>query len=49
VLHTRKALSDGLLDLLKSRALWLRQKEPLPVERVALICQQIVVSPVIEP
>ena len=39
-------VTSGIFELL---AWWLRQNEPLPVDRVALICQQIVVSPVIEP
>ena len=39
-------VTSGIFELL---AWWLGQEQPLPVDRVALICQQIVVSPVIEP
>jgi len=39
-------VTSGIFEVL---AWWLSEKDPLPVEQVALICQQIVVSPVIEP
>jgi len=39
-------VTSGIFELL---SWWLSEKDPLPVDKVALICQQIVVSPVIEP
>ena len=39
-------VTSGIFEVL---AWWLGQKDPLPVERVAQLCQELVVSPVIEP
>lgn len=38
-------VTSGIFELL---AWWLSEKEPLPLDRVAAICQQIVVSPVLD-
>jgi AcrR family transcriptional regulator len=39
-------VTSGIFELL---AWWLGEKDPLPVDQVALICQKIIVSPVIDP
>ncbi len=38
-------ITSGIFELL---AWWLSQENPLPIDRVASICQQIIVSPVID-
>ena len=38
-------VTSGIFELL---AWWLGEKDPLPVERVAQICQKIIVAPVVE-